>query len=345
MIRAVEPTATVCQRWINGESRHLSREIPRASPRWTTSCCPGLTLLRPAPAWLHVVVELQDALQAFLQQLAADGRSPHTIGQYRRHVTALAKWCAATGASTDVASVTPAALAKFFAADTARSSCRGGTKKAVSLNAMRTSIRCFAKHLHDAGLVATNPARMLRRARCAPPPPRALHPDEQKRLLAVLGKAASAEAERDLILVELLLGTGIRIGSALALDVGDLDFDHDEIRLRTTKNDRPTTAVLPAGVAKQLRAFVAGRTEGAVFLAGEHRISMRHAQRRLAKWFSAAGIAGKSAHSLRHSFACTLLNRTGDIRLVQAAMNHASIVSTTIYTQVDRAKLRAAVGS
>ena len=303
-----------------------------------------MTLLQPAPAWLHVAVELQDALQAFLQQLAADGRSPHTIGQYRRHGTALAKWFVTTGASTDVASITPAALAKFFAADDARSSCRGGTKKAVSLNAMRTSIRCFAKHLHDSGLVATNPARMLRRARCAPPPPRALHPDEQKRLLAVLGQATGAEAERDRMLIELLLGTGIRIGSALALDVGDLDLAHGELRLRTTKNDRPTNAVLPAGVAKKLKAFIAGRTEGALFRADDRRISMRHAQRRLSNWFAAAGIQGRSAHALRHTFATTLMGRTGDLRLVQAAMNHASIVSTTIYTTVDREKLRAAVG-
>ena len=58
-----------------------------------------------------------------------------------------------------------------------------------------------------------------------------------------------------------------------------------------------------------------------------------------------AKIAGKSAHSLRHTFANGLLARTGDLRLVQAAMNHASIVSTTIYMTVDRAKLRAAVRS
>lgn len=82
-----------------------------------------------------------------------------------------------------------------------------------------------------------------------------------------------------------------------------------------------------------------------MFLASDHRISMRHAQRRLANWFAAAGIEGRSAHSLRHSFACTLLGRTGDLRLVHAAMNHASIVSTTIYTTVDRTKLRAFVGA
>ena len=290
-------------------------------------------------------MQLQEALQAFLLQLRADGRSEHTVRQYQRHGTALANWLAATTSPTDVAKLTPAVLAKFFADDAAKNSCRGGPKRAVSLNAMRTSIRCFAKHLHDAGLVATNPARMLRRARCAPPPPRALHADEQKRLLEVLAAAKGVEAERDRMLVELLLGTGIRIGSALALDVGDIDFAHGELTLRSTKNNRPTTAVLPADVAKKLKAFVEGRTEGPVFLAGEARVSMRHAQRRLAQWFAKAKIAGRSAHSLRHTFACALLGRTGDLRLVQAAMCHASIVSTTIYTQVDRQKLRAAVGS
>jgi site-specific recombinase XerC len=137
-------------------------------------------------------MQLQAALQAFLLQLQADGRSPHTIGQYRRHGTALVNWLAATRGPRKAAELTPDLLARFFAADAAKQSCRGGAKKAVSLNAMRTSIRCFARHLHDAGLVATNPARLLRRARCAAPPPRALHTDEQARLLEVLAVSTAA---------------------------------------------------------------------------------------------------------------------------------------------------------
>lgn len=290
-------------------------------------------------------MQLQEALQAFLLQLEADGRSPHTIGQYRRHGAALVAWLADAGASADVADLTPDLLARFFAAGAAKNSCRGGPKKAVSLNAMRTSVRCFFRWAHDAGLVTANPARLLRRARCAPPPPRGLHPDEQKRLLDVLAAADGAEAARDRMLVEVLLGTGIRIGSALALDVGDIDSAHGEITLRTTKNDRPATAILPGGLAEKLKAFVDGRRAGPVFVAGDRRISMRHAQRRLARWLRAAGIAGRSAHSLRHSYATALLGQTGDLRLVQAALNHASIVSTTIYAQVDRTRLRAMIGA
>jgi len=289
-------------------------------------------------------MHLQAAFQAFLRQLAADGRSPHTIGQYRRHGTALVTWLAGRRVKR-VAALTPDLLAQFFGDDTATTSCRGGPKKAVSLNAMRTSIRCFCGHLHESGIVATNPARLLRRARCAPPPPKALHPDEIERLRSALAKASKPEARRDRMLVELLLGAGIRIGSALALDVEDVDLDHGEIALRSTKGNRPTTAVLPADVAKQLRRFLAGRTTGPVFVAGDRRLSTRHAQRRLTRWFAAAGITGRSAHALRHSFAAGLLAKTGDLRLVQAALNHASIVSTTIYTTVDRARLRAAVGA
>ena len=290
-------------------------------------------------------MNLQAALDQFLLQLAADGRSPHTVAQYRRHGTALATWLASTGASTNVADLKPETLARFFAADAAKNSCRGGVKRAVSLNAMRTSVRCFCSHLHQSGLIATNPARLLRRARAASPPPRAVRDDEMQRLRAVLAAGTGPEAERDRVLVELLVGTGVRLGSAIAADIEDLDLAHSEIALKVTKNSRPAVAVLPAATTEMLRRFIGNRTTGPLFLASDRRVSVRHVQRRLSSWFAAAGIRGRSAHSLRHSYATALLAKTGDLRLVQAAMHHASIVSTTIYTTVDKAQLRAAVGA
>jgi site-specific recombinase XerD len=89
----------------------------------------------------------------------------------------------------------------------------------------------------------------------------------------LLAKAKGVEAERDRMLVELLLGTGMRIGSALALDVPDLDFAHREIAIRTAKNDRPCTVVMPAGLVRKLKAFVAQRTEGPLFRCSRQRIT------------------------------------------------------------------------
>lgn len=295
-------------------------------------------------AWLIVAMQLQEALQALLLQLEADGRSPHTIGQYRRHVTALGTWLSGQGVS-QVEDLTPEMLARFFASSAAKTSCRGGAKKAVSVNAMRTSIRCFAAHLHHAGLVAANPARLLKQARCAPPPPRALHPDEQKRLMDVLAAATGPEAERDRALVDLLLHTGIRIGSAIGLDIEDIDFDHSEITLRATKNDRPAIVVMPKAVGERLAEFLGDRTSGPVFRAGDRRISLRQAQRRIAAWLKEARIVGRSAHALRHTFATRIYSTTGDLQLTQMALGHASIASTVIYASLDKERLRAAVGA
>ncbi len=190
---------------------------------------------------------------------------------------------------TDIAGLTPDVLAQFFADDARGAELPRGRQEGGLANAMRTSIRCFCAHLHAAGLVAANPARLLRRARCAPPPPRGLHADEQKRLLDVLAAAEGPEAARDRMLVELLLGTGVRIGSALALDVDDIDFEHGEIALRRTKNDRPAVVVMPKALARKLRRFVGDRESGPLFVAKGRRISVRHAQRRLAGWLAKAG--------------------------------------------------------
>jgi integrase len=59
----------------------------------------------------------------------------------------------------------------------------------------------------------------------------------------------------------------------------------------------------------------------------------------------AAGITAKSARGLQHSFACRVYGWTGDLQITQAALGHASIVSTRTCAKVDRALLRVAVGA
>ncbi len=118
-----------------------------------------------------------------------------------------------------------------------------------------------------------------------------------------------------------------------------------ELALHTTKNDRPATGIMPVAVAEKMKAFIGDRTEGPVFMARGRRISTRHCQRRLSGWLTKAKIIGKSAHAFRHTFATRIYGATGDLQLTQAALGHASIVSTCIYARIDRAKLRAAVGA
>lgn len=274
---------------------------------------------------------VQEALGLFVTQLEADGRSPHTIGQYRRHVGALIAWA---GPGRDLADIGHEQVARFLAAPAARTRPDGGIKKAASMNAMRSSVGQFIRYAHEAGWIASNPTRLIRRAITGRPLPRALADGEGARLLAAITDA------RDHALFTLLLGTGIRIGSALALDAADVDFERHEVLLRRAKGDRVERVYLPKAVAEVLANHLAGRREGRVFMG----IGARHAHRRLAHWLGVAGIARTaSPHALRHTFATSLLRKTGDILLVQKALHHRNIESTLRYAALDDARVRAAI--
>jgi site-specific recombinase XerD len=286
-------------------------------------------------------VQIQEALSKYLTQLKADGRSEHTAGQYRRHVALLGKWLHEQGKSPAVEEVDHECLAEFLSSPSARERADGKTKKATTANALRTSLRTFFRYCHDGGYTQSNPARLVRRALCGTPPIRALSDEEQGRLLLALADGKGPAAERDRMLFVLMLGSGIRIGSALALEADDVDLERGELQLRTTKGNCPVSVPLSRAICDHLRGYLAGRPRGLLFP-----ISSRHAQRRLEQWCERAGIEHRvRPHDLRHSFAIRIYRKTRDLLLVQAALRHRSIASTTVYARTDDAAVRAAVGA
>ena len=305
-------------------------------------------------------MHLQDALARFALQLEADGRSAHTIGQYRRAIGLLTRWLERERLPTDLDALTPELLARFLVSPDVRTNAHGAPKATVTVNATRTSLRVFFAHAHEAGHARSNPARLVRRAICSPPPPKALSDAEVERLLRVLEQASNSlggalglAARRDRTLIRLLLGTGIRIGSAMALDTTDVDLAAGTLRLRETKRDRPERVFISKDAAAALAELISTLPSGgsgsgrahALFTGPQgQRLAKRHAQRRITLWLDRAGLGEGTPHSLRHTFATRLLRRTGDLFLVKTAMRHASIASTAVYLSVSDERLRAAVG-
>ena len=287
-------------------------------------------------------MRILDALDEFLLQLEANGRSRHTIAQYQRHVALFAAWVAP---GDGIAQYDSAALARFLAGPAAREARGGQTRKASTVNALRGSLRGFGAYLHEAGHLPSNPARMIRRARCGTLPPAFLTAEEQATLLKVLRRDDGAMG-RDYALIHTLLATGLRIGSALALRVEDVNCRKGEAVVRRAKGDRPTVVVLSREIAEHLDWFIGDRTKGPLFpgLDGNP-ISARHANRIVKRWAARAGLASApSPHTLRHSFGMRVYQASGDLLVTQAALGHASIMSTTIYARADRERLRAVLG-
>src|SRR6185295_5800624 len=166
----------------------------------------------------EVPIRLLSALDRYVTQLHADGRSAHTIDQYRRYIRFLDEWLRAGRRSRDVRSVTAETLAEFLTSPAARMRPDGQPKREVSVNALRSSLRAFFGYCHAAGYASRNAGLLIRRARCASPPP--LSETEVRRLMATLKSARGQLARRDELLFLLMLETGIRLGSALALEAG-----------------------------------------------------------------------------------------------------------------------------
>lgn len=290
-------------------------------------------------------MHLQDALDRFVIQLEADGRSPHTLAQYRRHITLLGSWLALEGLCDDVDDLSHEVLARFLVAPQARTARLGGSKKATSMNALRSSLRAFFSYCRDAGWCRENPARLIRRARCGAPPPRGLSDQDRERLMDTLTVAQGPVARRDHLLFDMMLSTGIRLSAALSLTDADVDLERGEVVVRRAKGDRVEVVFLGREIRDHLTGYLAERRPGPLFPGRDGRpTSRRHAARRLAVWMGRAGCRGTAhPHVLRHDFATRLYRRTGDVLLVQQALGHRSITSTMTYAHTDGARLREAL--
>jgi integrase len=195
------------------------------------------------------------------------------------------------------------ALARFLTSAEAQRRPDGRAKRTGSLNALRSSQRGFCAFLETSGFGERSHARVLRMARVGATPPKGLRPEEVAALLAALAADASLAGKRDRALFSFLLGTGARLGSALALEVGDLDLGAGTATLRELKRGGTLTVYLRAELVALLTAAVEDRRTGPVFAGrdGGH-LCPRHVQRRFTEWLAKAGVRARySPHSCRHS--------------------------------------------
>ena len=295
-------------------------------------------------------MRIEDALGRFTTQLRADGRSPHTVKQYERHVRALGRWMSDRGIRDDVAAVDHESVAAFLTSPAVERRADGGPRKATSANAIRSSLRGFFRYAHEAGHLTTDPTVLVRPARCSSRPTRGLTAAEQRALLCVLeGTAAESSdtlAPRDRAAVNLMLAVGLRIGTLLALDVDDLRPASGALELRAMKGGRADCVPVPGDVMDLLVELAAGRGSGPIFLGrGGERLGRRQFDRRLKHWGRQAGLERPlHAHALRHCVGQRIFDETGCVLSVAAVLRHASVASSARYARVGAERLREIVG-
>ncbi|MEP7027300.1 MAG: tyrosine recombinase [Candidatus Eisenbacteria bacterium] len=218
---------------------------------------------------------------------------------------------------------------------------------AATLARRRSALRGFHAHCLRAGLASADPAARLPALKLGRRLPKALAIEEIERLLAQPA-GPSPLALRDRALLEVGYASGLRVSELVGLDRSAVLWEDRAVRVlgkgdkqRIVPFGRPAgealAAYLEAGRPKLARRAI----EEALFLnRWGRRLGRVGFWKILAGYARSAGLAGRvSPHVLRHSFATHLLAGGADLRVVQELLGHASVVTTQIYTAVDRSFL------
>lgn len=148
---------------------------------------------------------------------------------------------------------------------------------------------------------------------------------------------------RDAAILELFYSCGLRISELLALDVKDIDFIGETVRVMGKgSKERIVPVGGPALVAIQRYRQEAAVTSGPLFLSvRKTRITQQAVDLLLKKYLRLSDIPfAVSPHKLRHSFATHMLDAGADLRSVQALLGHSSLSTTQIYTHVTKDRLK-----
>jgi integrase/recombinase XerC len=294
-------------------------------------------------------LDLTGATEAFCARLSAEGRSPATIAAYRRDLALVARVAGELAPGIVCRAVTAGLLDKVFSAGAVTESGRG-PRSAASLHRMKAAVRAFFAWAVEAGVVDDNPARSIRMHRLPRNLPVFLTTAEKKRLLKELKGRTDFSTLRDRAMIEVLLGTGIRLGELAALDMDDIDLDAKHLRVRA-KGNVPQVKFIKTDLRTLLRRYLAerrrhGRPEmEALFLSNrDGRLCQRQIANRLAHWLRKAGIEKElTPHGLRHTFATHLYGATNDLLVVQRALGHRDVSTTQIYTHLVDGQLEEAL--
>ena len=285
-------------------------------------------------------------IEAFVAHLSLERHlSIHTIAAYRRDLTQLATFLHRAGSSLGEAAHPQ--LRRYLAQQHTLGYARASIARRVG------AIRTFYRWSVAAGRIERDPSALLGSPKVVNRLPTVLRPREAAELAEAPGAGTDvvplerAVGLRDRAVLELLYGSGLRVGEVAGLLRSEVDTDRGRVLVRG-KGDKEREVPMSDHAVDAIRAWLSA---GRPTMAGEDRMTMFFNRR--GKPFSGRDIramveqyAGRvlpgrrvTPHTLRHSFATHLLEGGADIRAVQELLGHASVATTQRYTHVSRTRL------
>ena len=287
----------------------------------------------------------RDALESWLShQKSLNAAAANTLTAYQSDVSGFLSFLTVHKGDSQglgaLARITVSDMRAWMAHERARGVSARSLARALS--AVKTFYRWLAERegFEPTAVLSTRAPRYQRKL------PRPLAEDAARAMIETIELQAPQPwvALRDVAVVTLLYGCGLRISEALSLTGADLPLDETLRIVGKGGKERVVPVIAPARVAVAHYVGACPFPPGAdlPLFRGVRggALSARAIQKVMAQARMQLGLpASATPHAMRHSFATHLLNAGGDLRAIQELLGHASLSTTQAYTAVDTARL------
>ena len=294
-------------------------------------------------------IALSDIRDAFLKYLESERNlSAHTIRAYLGDLDSFFEHLEKLDV-TDFSKLELSHIRSWLA----NQQVKGGARTTLSRRAV--SIRLFTKWATRKGFLAKDVGATLATPKGARTLPEVLNVADAGLAMDALATRVAEEdgplSKRDCAMVELLYASGARVSELCGLDLQDIDYERNTIRVigkgnkeRTIPLGNPAMRALNAWLKEGRPSLAGDKSDRAVFLGARgKRIDQRTVRTVVYQALQALeGAVKLGPHALRHSAATHLLEGGADLRTVQEILGHASLATTQIYTHVSTERLQKA---
>lgn len=281
-------------------------------------------------------------LEGFLEHLEWERNlAVATLTAYRRELRSLIGFLGRELSLDSPAAADPPAIRAYLAHLHERRLSARSIERALAV------IRTYFRFLLHEGVIRSNPAESLPAVKAPRRSPEVVARHDIEELFDAMPDTAAGQ--RDRAILELLYGSGLRVGELVALDLGDLQLNQRLIRVRG-KGRRERLVPFGRHALEALRSYLPVRntwrrhlqdgTEPLLVNQRGGRLTARSVRRILtAAVARTAQLHHLHPHALRHAFATHLLEAGMDLRAIQELLGHSSLSTTQVYTNVDLAHL------
>jgi integrase/recombinase XerD len=271
-------------------------------------------------------------IDAFLQHVTKEKRySQNTVAAYRNDLTQMAAFITAEQAKGIIQSYDGLLKSYLLKLREKRYSAATTARKVASA-------KSFFKFMVSSGRMKENPTQKLPSPQVSRHALRFLSLSEYQKLLAEPAKLSTPEAKRDVVMLELLYATGLRISELVSLNVRNIDLKQNCVHINSKRQvpfDHRLTLILGNFLRNNRLDLLYDEREEALFLNRRGKRLTRQGFWQIIKGYaSRAGLGGKvTPQTLRHSFARRKLQNGVELHQLQQLLGHAYISSTRVYKQ------------